>query len=82
MAPSAVIWRPHVDSELKEVCPPCPLVKRLRSREHFRCGVERAKGFVNMHLHCIISNLESIGLSKISSLLPLEKFLRTPVLLT
>jgi len=35
---------------------------------------------VNVHWHCIVSNMERI--SKISSLPPLEKFLLTPVLLT
>jgi len=39
-------------------------------------GVKRAKRFVNVHLHCIVSNLKRI--SKISTLLPLEKFLWTP----
>ena len=41
-------------------------------------GVERIKRFVNVHLHCIVSNLQRI--SKISTLPPLEKFLRTPIL--
>ena len=44
-----------------------PLVTPLCSRGHFRYGVERAKRFVNVHLHCIVSNMERI--SKISSLL-------------
>ena len=52
----------------------------LCSRGHFRYGVERAKHCVNVHWHCIVSNMERI--SKWSSLLPLEKFLRMPVLLT
>jgi len=38
-------------------------------------GLERVKRFVNVHLHCIVSNLKSI--SKISTLSSLEKFLRT-----
>jgi len=57
-----------------------PLVTPLRCRGHFHYGVERAKRFVNVHWHCIGSNMERI--SKISSLFPLETFLRTPVLLT
>jgi len=40
-------------------------------------GVERVKRFVNVHLHCIISNPKMI--SKISTLPPLEKFLRMPM---
>jgi len=40
-------------------------------------GVERVKRFVNVHLHCTVSNLKRI--SNISTLpTPLEKFLRTP----
>jgi len=38
-------------------------------------GLERVERFVNVHLHCIVSNLKSI--SKISTLSSLEKFLRT-----
>jgi len=45
-----------------------PLVTPLRSRGHFRYGVERAKHFVNVHRHCIVSNVERM--SKISSLPP------------
>ena len=42
-------------------------------------GVERTKHFVNVHLHCIVSNLKTI--SKISMLLPSKKFceVRTPM---
>jgi len=64
----------------RELCPLAPLVTPMRSRGHFRYGVERAKRFVNVHWHSIVSNMEKI--SKISSLPPLEKFLRTPKLLT
>jgi len=39
--------------------------------------LERVKRFVNVHLHCIVSNLKRI--SKISTLSSLEKFLRTPM---
>jgi len=39
-----------------------------RNMGHFLCGVERVKRFVNVHLHCIVSNLEMIG--KISTLSP------------
>jgi len=38
-------------------------------------GVESVKRFVNVCLHCIVSNLKRI--SKVSTLLPLEKFLWT-----
>ena len=41
------------------------------------CGVEREKRFVNVHLHFIVNNLKRI--SKISTLPPLEKFLRAPM---
>ena len=69
MALPTVVWRPHRDSAPGELCPPClPLVTSLRSRGHFRYGVERAKRFVNVHLHCIVSNMERIR--KISSLTP------------
>jgi len=39
-------------------------------------GVERTKRFVNVHLHCIVSNLKRI--SKISMLPPLKKFCGCP----
>jgi len=42
-------------------------------------GVEKAKRFLDVHLHCIVSNLK--GIRKISTLPPLEKFLRTPMTL-
>jgi len=38
-------------------------------------GLEKVQRFVNIHLHCIVSNLKSNK----SMLPPLEKFLRTPV---
>jgi len=38
---------------------------------------ERVKRFVNVHLHCIVSNLKRI--SKISTLPPLEISMRTPM---
>jgi len=47
---------------------------------YFLRDVERVKRFVNVHLHCIISNLKFI--SKILTLLPLEKFLRTPMVVS
>jgi len=40
-------------------------------------GVERVKRFVSVYLHSIVSNLKKI--SKISTLPPMEKFLRTPM---
>ena len=47
---------------------------------HFHCGVERVNSFVNVHLHCNVSNLKKI--SKMSTLRPQEKFLRTPMVST
>jgi len=44
---------------------------------YFLCGVETAKRFVNIRLHCNVSNLKKI--SKMSTFHPLEKFLRTPM---
>jgi len=44
---------------------------------HYLCGVERVKRFVNVHLHCIVSNLQKIG--KMWKLPPVENFLRTPM---
>jgi len=32
-----------------------------RNMVHFLCSVERTKRFVNVHLHCIISNVPSKG---------------------
>jgi len=46
-----------------------------RDVEHFRFGVERGKRFVNVHLHCIISNMNRI--SKMSGFPSLEKIIRT-----
>jgi len=43
----------------------------------FLCGLEWVKRFVNVHLHCIVSNLNTM--SEMSTLSPLEKFLRMPV---
>jgi len=41
-------------------------------------GVEGVKRFMNVHLHCIVTNLRRIR--KISTLpTPLEKFQRTPM---
>jgi len=56
--------------------------KRLRKKIEVQPAaqtnaVEVVKRFVNVHLHCIVSTLKRI--SKISMLLPLEKFLRTPM---
>ena len=44
---------------------------------HCLCGVETVKRFVNIRLHCNVSNLKKI--SKMSTLHPLEKFLRMPM---
>jgi len=44
---------------------------------HFLCGVETVKRFVNIRLHCNVSNLKKI--SKMSTFHPLEKFLRKPM---
>jgi len=40
-------------------------------------GVQRVKRFVNLHVHCIVSNLERI--SKVSTLLRVEKCLLAPM---
>ena len=44
----------------------------FRNMENSFCGAVRVKRFVNVHLHCIVSNLK-----RISKMLTLEKFLRT-----
>jgi len=43
---------------------------------HLLCGVETVKRFVNVHLHCNVSNLKNIR-SMMALSPPLEKFLRT-----
>ena len=48
-----------------------------RNTGHFLCGVERIKRFVNVHVHCVVSNLKRI--SKMSTLHPLEKILLKPM---
>jgi len=48
--------------------------------EHFLCDVERLKRFVNVRVHCIVSNLKKM--SKISTYTLPQKFLRTPMWLT
>ena len=70
MAPSAVIWRPHYDSDSAPgSC--APFVTPLQSSWHFCCGVEGAKHFMNVHyVHCIVSNIERIR--KISSFPPVK----------
>jgi len=40
---------------------------------HFLCGVERVKCFVNIHLHCIYSNLKRVR--KRLTMSPLEKII-------
>jgi len=70
MAPPEAIGTPIVIRRLGNCYPLAPLVAPLRSMGHFRYGVERAKRFVNVHLHCIVSNMERM--SKISSF-PLGK---------
>jgi len=49
----------------------------MRFMGHFLCDVETVKRFVNDNLHCNVSNLKKI--CKLSTLPPLEKFLRTPM---
>ena len=78
--PDVTVERRHVWQICAELCPHAPFVTPLRSRGHFRYDVERAKRFVNVHLHYIISNMAKIR--KISSFPLLEKFLRTPMLVT
>jgi len=60
--------------------PLAPLITTLCSMGHFSYIVERAKRFVHAHMHCIVSNMESIR--KISSFPTLGRFLRKPMLLT
>jgi len=38
---------------------------------HFLCGVERVKRYVNVHLHCMVSNLKTTN--KMSTLPSLAK---------
>jgi len=45
--------------------------------EHFVCGAETVKCFVNVHVHCNVSNQKKI--SKMSTFPPLETFLRSPM---
>jgi len=47
----------------------------------FLCGVERVKHFVKVHLHCIVRNLKK-DKQKCLRCPPLEKFLRTSMLVT
>jgi len=77
---------PHSDWALplrfgdRGIVPPLtPLVTPLCNMGHVRYSVKRLKRFVNVHLRCIVSNMERI--SKISSFPTLEKFLRTLMLL-
>jgi len=49
-----------------------PFVIVAVTKGHFLCGVERVKRFVNVSLHCIISNLKTI--SKMPTLSPPGKF--------
>jgi len=74
-------WAPPLRFGARGIVPPLPpLVTPLCSTGHVRYGVKGPKRFVNVHLRCIVSNMERI--SKISSLPTLEKFLRSPMLLT
>jgi len=45
---------------------------------HFLSGVETVKRFVNIHLHCNVSNPKNIS-NMMTLPPPLEKFLRTPM---
>jgi len=56
--------------------PLVPLVTPLCRMGHVRYGAKSAKRFVNVHLHCIISNMERI--SKISSFPTQESFCGCP----
>jgi len=77
--------RPKVHLCGKLVQPTAPLDKDFKTDANgthafigdFLCAVETGKLFVNVHLHCNVSNLKMM--SKISTFQPLEKFLRTPM---
>jgi len=66
MGPPAVIWRAGNSTPLG----------------HFRYGVERAKRFVNVHLHCTVTRQQHGKDKQNIEFAPLEKFLRTSVLLS
>ena len=76
MVPPQWFGAPIVIQLQRNCAPLVPLDTPLRSRGHFCYGVERAKRFVNMHLHCIVSNMERIN--KISSLPPWKKICGRP----
>jgi len=52
-------------------------IERVLFVGNFLCGVETVKRFVNVRLHCNVSNLKKI--SKMSTLSRLENILQTPV---
>jgi len=60
-------------------CPRSGFLWRCRDMGYFLCGVDKISRFVNVRLHCIDSNQNLV--SKMSTLSPLEKFLRTPMFL-
>jgi len=63
------LWRSLQWFGARGIVPPLtPVVTSLRSRGHF------AKRFVNVHLHCIVSNMQRI--SKISRFPPWKSFCR------
>jgi len=47
---------------------------------HYPCGVESIKRFLNVHLHCVVSNLKMI--STIRRCPFMEKFLQPPMAIT
>jgi len=50
----------------------------LLQHGEFLYGDEKMKRFVNVHLHCIVSNMKTIG--KMSMFHPpLQKFIRAPM---
>ena len=76
MAPPTANWRPIEIRRPGNCVPLVPLVTPLCRMGHVRYGAKSAKRFVNVHLHCIVSNMERI--SKISSFPTQESFCGCP----
>jgi len=79
MTESKLLWQTRIKLHLKKISKLKIDANEARAFVgHFLCGVETVKRFVNVHLHCNVSNLKNI--SNIMTLPPsLEKFLLTPM---